>query len=288
MSQKPTVLVTGATGQQGGAVVTELLKGNKVSIRGMTRNPSAPKAEALAAKGVEVVKADMSDASSLRSALSGVSRAFLVTDNTGPKGAEAEQESGKAFVAAAKEAGVEHVVFSSVGDANNATGVPHFESKFAVEQALKSSGIPGWTILRPVAYMDNLPTTPGFKRAMGLGVFASLLEGKKLKVVAVQDIGWFAARALEEPKKWQGKELDLVGDELTVTEMQEAYKRVQGGAAWAAWMPSVALGAMLPKDAWLMFKFFREKGYSADAAACRNLHPGMLNFEQWLRTKSQP
>jgi len=280
--------VTGATGSQGGAVVSELLKGGKVTIRAITRNPSAPKAEALASKGVEVVKADMSDAASLRTALSGVERAFLVTDPVGPRGAEGEQEVGQAFVAAAREAGVQHVVFSSVGDAQSRTGVPHFESKFAIEQTLKSSGIPSWTIVRPTAYMDNLPAAPGVGRFMALGMFGSLLGGKSLKMVAVQDIGWFAAHALEDPEEWNGKEIDIAGDDLTAEGMKDAYGKAQGTRAGSAWLPRLVLGWMLPTDLWLMFKFFRESnGFVANVEECRTMHPGMLTFEQYLRNKSE-
>jgi len=286
MSQKPIVLVTGATGAQGGAVVSELLKGDKLTIRAITRNPSSPKARALTSKGVQVVKADMSDAASLRSAFSGVDRAYLVTDMTGPKGTKGETESGKIFIAAAHEASVQHFVFSSVCNAETHTGVPHFESKLPMEQVLKASGSPSWTILRPVTYMDNFPTEPGLARMAALGTFATLLRGKSIKLVAVQDIGWFAARALEDPEQWRGKEISLAGDDVTVQQMKDAYAKVPGPRPWAAWIPSVALRWMLSTDYWLMFKFFREEGFNADVQAGRAMYPEMLTFEQYIRSKS--
>jgi len=285
---KPTVLVTGATGAQGGAVVSELLKADNVTIRAMTRNPSAPKAQALASKGVQVVKADMSDAASLGIAMAGVDRAFLLTDPTGPKGAALEEENGKLFIAIAKEAGDQHLVFNSVGDANNHSGVPHFDSKFAIEQTLKASGIPSWTILRPAAFMENLPTEAGIGRAMGLGVFGSLLGGKSLKLVAVQDIGFFAARALEDPQGWNKKEMMLAGDDLTVEEMKVIYAKVHGSRPTGVWIPTSMLGVMLPKDLSLMFKFFREdRGDAVDIPSLRRMDPGLQTLEQWLRSKNQ-
>ncbi|KZT56929.1 NAD(P)-binding protein [Calocera cornea HHB12733] len=288
MSGKPTVLVTGATGAQGGAVVSELLKGDKVSIRAITRNISSPSAQALESKGVQVVKADMFDGPSLVSALKGCDRAFLVTQFSGPKGTAGETESGNLFIDNAKTAGVRHLVFSSVGNAESGTGVPHFESKRRVEEHLFAAGLPSWTILRPVAFMDNLPAEPGMKRAIGLGVFGSLLGGKSLKLIAVQDIGWFAARALESPEQWKGKEIALAGDDLTVEGMKDAYAKVQGARPWAAWMPASVLGALMPTDVSLMFKFFREKGYSADIPALKKVYPGLTTFEQYVRSKSAP
>jgi len=206
---------------------------------------------------------------------------------TGLKGTAGETEDGKLLVAIAREMGVKHVVFSSVGNASMNSGVPHFESKLPIEQALKASGIPSWTILRPVTYMDNFPTEPGFKRAMIMGIFGSLVAGKSLKVVAVQDIGWFAARALEDPKSWEKKELALAGDDLTVPQMKDAYVKVQGSRPWAAWMPAFAFNMMLSTDFSLMFKFYREEGFSADILALREMHPGLLTFEQYLR-EDQP
>ncbi|KZO91579.1 NmrA family protein [Calocera viscosa TUFC12733] len=288
MSAKPTVLVTGATGAQGGAVVSELLKADKVAIRAITRNTTSPNAQALQTRGVQVVKADMFDGPSLTAALTGCDRAFLVTQFDGPKGTAGETESGNLFVDSARAAGVKHIVFSSVGNAESKTGVPHFESKRAVEEHLFASGIPSWTILRPVAFMDNLPPEGGIKRAMGLGVFGSLLGGKSLKLIAVQDIGWFAARALESPEQWKGKAITLVGDDLTVEQMKDAYAKVQGARPWSAWMPASVLGALMPKDVSLMFKFFRESGYNGDIPALRKMHPGLMTFEQWLRSKHSP
>ncbi|KZT56928.1 NAD(P)-binding protein [Calocera cornea HHB12733] len=285
---KPTVLVTGATGLQGGAVVTELLKGDKLHVRALARNPASPSAQALKARGVDLVRGDLYDAASLRSALEGCDRAFLVTQFEGPKGTAGEVESGKLFVDCAKAAGVKQLVFSSVGNADTHTGVPHFESKRRIEEHLLASGLEGWTILRPVVYMDNLPSQPGVQRAVALRAFTHLLAGKSLKLVAVEDIGWFAARALEEPGEWKGKELTLAGDDLTVERMRDAWARAQGSRPVVAPVPGSLLNIVLPGYYAKMFKFFREKGYDADIPTLREMHPGILTFEQWVRAQSQP
>jgi len=284
MAGKPIVLVTGGTGSQGGAVVTELLKSDAVTVRILTRNTDSLKAQSLKSKGVELVKGDMFDESSIKTALTGVDRAFLVTDYQ-VKGVEGETQSGNLFVDVAAAAGVKHLVFSSVGDAETNTGVPHFESKYKVEQHLTASAIPSWTILRPVAFMENFPTESGVQRMMTLGMFDAALQGKSIKLVSVQDIGWFAARALEKPEEWKGKIVQLVGDDVTIPQLKAAYAKVEGHAPWEMPLPQFALGAMLPKEIYLMFTWFREHGYHGDRADMLKIHPGMLTCEDWLRTK---
>ncbi|KZO91578.1 NAD(P)-binding protein [Calocera viscosa TUFC12733] len=302
MSGKPIVLVTGATGSQGGAVVSELLKSDTVAVRILTRSATSEKALALKAKGAEVVQGDMFDGASLKTALTGVDRAFLVTDYQ-LKGVEGETESGNLFVDQAAAAGVKHLVFSSVGSAGSSTGIPHFESKFKVEQHLRASSIPSWTILRPVAFMENFPAAGGAQRFMTLGMFDAALQGKSIQLVAVQDIGFFAAQALEKPEEWKGKVVELAGDDVTIAQMKAAYEKVEGGKPWEIPLPKIALKAMLPTEVFLMFtvrtlsslhssradwrcvQWFGEKGYNADIAWCRKTNPGMLNFEEWLRTK---
>jgi len=253
-------------------------------MRIMTRNPESEKAKSLEAKGIQVVKGDMFDSSSLKTALIGCEAAFLVTDYSGPKGVEGEEESGKLFVDAAKAAATKHVVFSSVGSAETNSGVPHFESKFQIEEHLRASGL-DWTILRPVAFMDNFPPAGGAQRFMTLGLFHAALQGKSIQLVATPDIGWFAARAIEQPAEWKGKEITLAGEEVTIDQIKAAYEHVEGGKPWEAPLPQIALKAVLPTEMYLMFIWFGEKGYDADIPALRKIHPGMLTFEQWLRTK---
>ncbi|KZO91569.1 NAD(P)-binding protein [Calocera viscosa TUFC12733] len=287
MSRMPVVLVTGATGAQGGAVLTELLKGNKVTVRAMTRDTSSPAAQTLASGGVQVVKGDMEDGASLRKALSGCDRAFLVTTWTGPKGAVGEAELGIQFVDSAKAAGVQHVVFTSVCNANTPEGadVPHFASKRRIEERLISSGIPSWTFVRPVAFMDSMvPIEGGMQRALLLAMLRAGVGNTPIKLIAVKDIGWFAARALESPEEWNGKELDIAGDDLNLAQVQEVYRKVQGRKMWSAWMPSGVIGLM-PKELSSMLRFFKEHGFDADISAVRKTHPGLMDLEMYLRDK---
>lgn len=164
-----------------------LARSAPVQIHALTRNPASPAAQALEARGVKVVRGDLSNPSSLPAALTGVERAFLVTDFR-KDGCEAETKQGTAFVDAAAAAGVSHICFTSVGNAEGP--VPHFLSKEKVEQHLKATnGIPSWTILRPYAFMDNLNPKGGLLNSLVLGVFGAVLEGRGVQWISCDDIG---------------------------------------------------------------------------------------------------
>ena len=143
-------------------------------------------------------------------------------------------------------------------------------------------GLPA-TILRPVAFMENFATS-GFPLAMFFGMIkATMGATRKLQLVAVSDIGWFAARALESPESYKDRKIAIAGDELNLAEILAVYKRVLGKAPAVAPLPGFAPRLMLPKDMYLMLRWFAETGYKGDIAAIRREHPGALTFEAWLR-----
>src|SRR5947209_18170569 len=149
-SQK-LILVTGATGKQGGAVLDQLQE-RGLSVRILTRHPEKPEARALVGRGVDVAQGDLNDTASLTRALEDVHGVFSVQDWTA--GAEAEIRQGINLTEAANRSGVSHLVYSSVGSADQNTGIPHFDSKFRIEEHIRSTGI-RYTIFRPVFFMEN-------------------------------------------------------------------------------------------------------------------------------------
>ena len=159
MTDTRIVLITGATGKQGGAVARHLA-GKGFKIRAMTRKVDSDAAKSLAAAGAEIVKGDLDDAASIEAALTGARGAFAV-QNTWEAGVEGEEAQGKRFAAVARKVGVQHFVYSSVGSAHRQTGVPHFENKWRIEQTVRGLGFPSWVIIRPVFFMENL-TSPWF------------------------------------------------------------------------------------------------------------------------------
>jgi uncharacterized protein YbjT (DUF2867 family) len=188
---KTTVLIVGATGKQGGGVINNLVSSPalpSLHIRALTRSPESAGAKALASKGIEVVQGSFDNPASLVKALSGVSIAFLVTEPQSG-GAAGEVKQGKTFVDAAKQAGsVRHIIFTGVEGVERKTGVPHFDSKFEIEEYIKAEGFE-YTFIRPVAFYENFPPKSGIQTFLMLGLFEAALLGKRLQMVSVQDIG---------------------------------------------------------------------------------------------------
>ena len=161
------------------------------------------------------------------------------------------------------------------------SGVPHFESKWRIEQHIRELGLPA-TILRPVAFMENF-LGPAIAKSMALGMFKAVVgTSKRVQFVSTYDIGWFAAWALENPGRHAGRVIRLAGDDLTVPEISETYRAVTGRAVRAAPIPRFLPRVMLPKDLARMFYWIGESGFEADIAAVRREHPQLLSFRSWL------
>ncbi|HEY8206836.1 MAG TPA: NmrA/HSCARG family protein [Myxococcaceae bacterium] len=272
-----TILVTGATGLQGGSVTRALLK-RGFTVRALARDPSSPKAAKLKEKGVEVVAGDLEDRASLDAAMRGAHGAFSV-QAIGKKEGD-EQRQGIAFAEAAAAAKLEHLVYSSVEGAERKTGIPHFDSKFEIEEHILKLGIPH-TILRPVFFMENL-SVPRMARTIFLGILhAALGKQKPLQLVATEDIGEFAALAFAEPGRFLGKAIGLAGDELKIPQIQAAFRAKTGKAERALPLPRFLIG-LSKSDLMIMVRWFGSRGYEADIPAVRVIYPGTLTLPQWL------
>src|SRR6267154_2085726 len=194
MPQSKVVLVTGATGKQGGAVVEALLtRGHRV--RALTRNPASPAADRLRGQGVEIAVGDFTDHDSLVRATRGTDAVYAMSTPY-EQGAEKEIAQGTTITDAARAAGVAHIIYSSVASANRATGIPHFDGKYAVEKHLRASGVP-YSIVAPVFFMENLfqPWMLSGLRQGKLGL--ALPASRSLQQIAVADIGAFVAAVIE-------------------------------------------------------------------------------------------
>jgi len=282
VSNENVVLVTGGTGSQGGATVTHLLAAKRVRVRVLTRNLESPKAKSLAARGVELVKGDFEDVASLRAALAGVSGAFSVQQWTEKGGAAAEELNGKRFADAVKASGSPHLVYSSAEGVERNSGLGHYESKWAIEQHIRDLKLPA-TILRPVGFMDAFGA-PAMQRGMFLGMFkANFGVSHRIQFVATYDIGWFAARALEEPERYAGRVIPLAGDELSIGEIIRTFKTVTGHKPWVAPIRTFLAKKMMPKEFLDTFTWIREKGFKANIAQVRQEYPQLLTFAGWVK-----
>lgn len=274
------IAVTGATGQQGGTVARKLLA-DGWSVRALTRDPGKPAAQELASLGAEVVRGDMENRAGLDAAFKGAYGVFSVQNFWLPNvGFEGEIRQGKNVADAANAAGVQHLVYSSVGAAQRGMGQKHFESKWIIEQHIHSLGIP-YTILRPAAFFENF----NWERAFLLnGIFNALglRPEKGRQMIAVEDVGVFVALAFANPEEYLGKTIELAGDELTESQIADTFARVIGRAVQLT-RPTGGNGRRTDEEMEAMFNFFNGKAYDADLPALRKLHPGLLTLEQYLR-----
>lgn len=274
------IAVTGATGQQGGAVARKLLA-DGWQVRALTRDVNKPAAQELKALGAELVAGDLDNRAELDAAFKGVYGVFSVQNFWLPNvGFEGEIKQGKAVANAAKAAGVQHLVYSSVGSAHRGMGQKHFESKWIIEQYIHTLDAP-YTILRPVFFMDNHNWSRAYILS-GTYTGMGLRPEKGVQSIAVEDIGVFAALAFADPKNYLGKTIELAGDELTETQTAETFAKVIGRPVQLV-PPQPGGGWASPEEAAAMFNFFNGEGYDADIAALRKLHPGLLRFEEYLR-----
>lgn len=280
MTADRVIFVTGATGRQGGAAARALLE-RGYRVRGLTRDPGKPAAEALRAEGAEIVEGDLCDPSSVRPHLNGVDGVFAAL-NYWEAGYDGEVRQGRGLIDAATEAGVSHFVYSSVASADRNTGIAHFESKWEIEQYLRVSGL-AYTVLRPVAFMDDWEEE---RASVAGGVLSLPLDPMvSFQQVAVADVGTFAAMALDRPDRWTGRSVDLAGDDLPMLHVADAFARVTGHPVRYAQMSWKDCRAQLGEDLTTMFRFYNDVGTAVAIPALRRAHPGLKTLERYLRDR---
>lgn len=277
------ILVLGATGAQGGATVTALLARGR-AVRALTRKPDGPAAQALAARGVEVVAGDMDDADSLRAALRGCAGVFSV-QNIWEKGND-EAAQGRRVADLAKEAGVGLLVQASVARADDHPDLEHFACKWEVEQHLHGLGLP-YTILRPVYFMDNL-VHPSYGR-FHWTLIRHFVAGGRLQMIACADIGEFAARAFDDPAGYAGRTITLAGDDLGFPGAAAAYTAAFGAPPRPLPLPGFFLESFkwFQKEVWKMFDWYRQPVFHADIAALRAEHPGLRDLPTFFAERAK-
>jgi uncharacterized protein YbjT (DUF2867 family) len=273
-----TILITGATGQQGGATLHNLL-GKRFTLRALTRKPDSDKARALASVGVEVVKGDLNDADSLKRALAGAWGVYAV-QNTWEAGVTLEEEQGKRIAQLARDAGVEHFVYASVGSAHRETGIPHFENKSRVERAITSLGFPSAVIIRPVFFMENL-LSPWFLN--GDAIVSTLKPTTMLQMIAVEDVGVFGAMAFTRAAELKGREMDIAGDAVTLPKAAATLSEALGRPIEYRQI-GIADVRKTSEDLAMMLEWFDSVGYNADIEGlAREFGLRPLSLEAWAR-----
>jgi len=273
-----TVVITGATGKQGGAVARSLA-GQGFQIKAMTRKPQGDAVRALVQLGAEIVQGDLDDAESLKRVLEGAWGAFAV-QNTWEAGVEREEEQGKRFALIAREKGVQHFVYSSVGSAHRRTGIPHFENKWRVEETVRGLSFPSHVILRPVFFMENL-TSPWFLH--GDKLITSLEADTMLQMIAVEDIGRFGAQAFTRAEELNGRDIDLAGDAATMPQAAAILSEAFGRRIEFVRIPIDEVRKN-SQDFALMLEWFDRVGYDADVPGLeREFGFRPLGLREWAR-----
>lgn len=285
-----TVLVFGATGQQGGAVAAAL-RSKGWPVRALVRNPDHDKAKALAALGVELVRGDLSDAASIRVAMADAYGVFSVQPSSGQGAAygvsdEEEIRYGTTIADIAAESGVQHLVYTSVNAAGpEKTGMGHFDSKSEIEGHIRGLDLRS-TIIRPAGFMELL-MLPG----MGLdkGFFLSFVRpDQRGQVIAVQDIGKIVAAIFSDPARFAGQTIEIAGDEITGTSLQASLSRAAGRTITYSRFPD----SLLQENAFLgrladLFDDGRLAGH-ADIGRLRADFGPLLSFDAWLAGPGKP
>jgi uncharacterized protein YbjT (DUF2867 family) len=294
MSQ--SILITGATGHQGKAVIDALLAlpDSPFTILALTRNVSSPSAIALTKKSdkVKLIQGNLDDPQAIFKAAEGLIWGVFSVQNPMGKGSsiEAEERQANALVDAAVENGVKHFVYGSVDRGGpksdtTPTPVPSFASKLRIENYLKEKAGEGmtYTILRPVCFMENV--TPDNMGKFYLAIWRwAIPTGNKLQLVSLVDIGWFVAQAFLHPESetYRNRGFSLAGDELTYEEARKVLK--ENGRGDMAILPGVVGWGVLKgiKEVRTMFEWFATGALDGDVAETKRLHPGLMNFADYI------
>lgn len=274
------VLVTGATGKQGGAVAKHLLA-QGIEVRALTRNTSSAKAEKLRQAGAQLVQGDLNDRASLDRALSGVNAVFSVQDFWAKGvGYAGEVKQGLNLANAAQQAGVEHFVQSGMASATHIEGIEHFESKQAICAHVQAIGLP-YTVVGTVYFMDNL-LDPQRGGAMTFPTLSGTLKkDTKLHMLAVDDLGAIAAYIFTHRERYLGQHVDIASDCLTVGEMKQIYQFASGKKPKSWFLPAWVL-RLFSKDFAKQLAWQNDPGWSFPIAPSRAMYPALTSFEQFI------
>ena len=280
------IVVTGATGLQGGAVTRHLLS-NGWHVRALTRNPKSEKAQTLSALGAEVLQADMDKPDSLVPVFEGAYGVFSV-QNPVISGVEGEIRQGKNVAEAARQAGVQHLVYGSAGTGVKGTGIPSWESKLVIEDHMKSLGLP-LTVLRPMAFMELMTEKKFFPPVSTWRIMPELM-GSQRKVVwlSVEDLGFIVAKAFAEPGRFIGKELNLASDIQSIEECRGIYREVMGKRPPSFPMPVWMFErfGFVGEDLSIMWRWLREAMIDMDTDTALRIQPDALNVRKWLEKQN--
>lgn len=306
MADKKIIVVFGATGAQGGGVARAILNDpdSEFAVRAVTRDPQSDKAQELARMGAELVSADIDDPQSMKKALQGAYGAYFVTFFWAHFSPEKEMAEAKSMAEAAREAGLKHVIWSTLEDTRQYVPldddrmptihgqykVPHFDGKGASDHYFQEAGVPVTYLLASYYWENMIYFGMGPQRGEdGKLAITFPMGNKKMAGIAAEDIGKCAYGIFKRGLSMVGKKVGVAGDQLTCTEMAQAMSRALGQeVVYHEISPEQyrALGFPGADDLGNMFQFYRDFdevcNSTRDVKFSRELNPELLSFEQWL------
>ena len=297
-SHHEPILVTGATGAQGGATARALLAHGH-AVRVLTRQPNAAAAQALARSGAQVAAGDMDDPASLDVAMAGVRGVFSVQLPSQP-GKDSERQQAFALIAAARKAGVNHFVHTSVAQAGKHTAFPrwgtgywmekYWTDKWDVEEAVRNAGFSHWTVLKPAFLMENYvpPKSAHMFPHLGQGrVLTAFKPATRLQLIAADDVGTFVRAAFEAPDRFDRQDIDLAAEDLTMDEVAAKIGRAVGKPIVAQSVsPDAAVAAGLFPGWVRSQEWSNEVSYGADIGALAKWSIPLTSFDDWLKGRA--
>jgi uncharacterized protein YbjT (DUF2867 family) len=276
----PRILVTGATGKQGGAVARHLLQAG-FRVRGLTRNSESLAAKRLVDQGAEIVVGNLNDCASLRQALAGIDGVFSV-QNFWEKGVglEGEIQQGKNLADAAKQSGVKHYIQSSMAKGEHFQDIAHFASKAAIESYVMQIGLP-YTIIGTVYFMDNV-LDPKAGGSMTFPTLAgSLPADLPFYLLAVNDLGGVVTAIFQAGDRWIGQRVDIASDRLTIAQMKAIYQQTSGNAPKSWRLPNWML-SLINREFAQQLRWQKKIGWTFELDMVRSIYPNLTSFQQFL------
>ncbi|HMK03629.1 MAG TPA: NmrA/HSCARG family protein [Ferruginibacter sp.] len=281
MQNSKTILVTGATGNQGSAAVKTLLD-NGFSVKAITRDPSSAAAQNLKNLNATVVQADLNNNSSYRDQLKDVDGIFCVL--TFVNGTEKEINQGISLVNLAKEYGVKHFIYSSVIGADLGTGIPHWESKSRIEDHLKASGLP-YTIIRPVSFYENF-LLPQVKSRILKGKLASPVKKEVMQqFISARDVGKTSAEIFMNPGRYLNRTITMAAEEMDMKAVASVFSEAMGKEINYQNLPMFITRLIMGKRLHTMFKWLNEHDavFVKDLQAFKKEYPNLTALKDWIK-----
>jgi len=277
-----TIFVTGATGNQGGAVVASLIK-NGFKVKALTRKTDSDKAQSLQKQTAELVQGDLNDLNTFQHHLKEIDGIFSV--QSFKDGVDKEIKQGMDLANLAKQYGVNHFLYSSVAGADLNTGIPHFDSKYKIENHIKQIGLP-YTIIRATSFFENF-LIPDVRSRILKGKLASPInKNTTQQFIGAVDIGEISADIFLNQNKYLEKTITLGSEEMDMQQVAATFSEVLGKEISYQKLPLLIARLVMGKDLYKMFKWINENDaiFIKDIDQFKKENPNLTSLKHWIKT----